>query len=124
MRHSVPTLGTRERDKLRRALERKLERLGRAGQRDLSTAIHPEEAYPDVMDAATRATDENELFARADHARALARDIEHALDKLARGVYGLSELSGEPIPLARLRAIPWARLTEQEERSMSSGRGA
>jgi DnaK suppressor protein len=43
------------------------------------------------------------------------RAIERALAKIEEGTYGLSDLSGDPIPKARLEAIPEAVLTIQEE---------
>lgn len=43
-------------------------------------------------------------------------NIERALQKIEDGSYGLSDLSGEPIPQARLEATPEAILTVQEER--------
>jgi len=36
-------------------------------------------------------------------------EIDHALAKLGDGTYGICEVSGQPIPKERLRAIPWAR---------------
>jgi DnaK suppressor protein len=42
-------------------------------------------------------------------------DIERALQKIEDGTYGLSDLSGEPIPKARLEATPEAVLSVQEE---------
>jgi DnaK suppressor protein len=44
-------------------------------------------------------------------------DIERALEKLDDGTYGHSELSGEPIPLERLDAVPWARLRADEAKA-------
>jgi DnaK suppressor protein len=43
------------------------------------------------------------------------RAIERALEKIDEGTYGLSDLSGDPIPKARLEAMPEAALTIQEE---------
>ncbi len=40
-------------------------------------------------------------------------EIEQALRRIERGVYGVCEMSGEKIPQARLEAIPFARLTVQ-----------
>ena len=45
----------------------------------------------------------------------LLSEIDHALVKLDAGTYGLSEDSGRPIPVERLRAVPWARRTLEEE---------
>lgn len=41
--------------------------------------------------------------------------IERAERRLAEGVYGRSVESGEPIPDARLEAIPWAERTASEQ---------
>jgi DnaK suppressor protein len=41
--------------------------------------------------------------------------VERAERRLAEGTYGLSVESGEPIPDARLRAIPWAERTAEEQ---------
>ncbi len=41
--------------------------------------------------------------------------IERAETRLAEGTYGLSVDSGEPIPDARLQAIPWAERTVEEQ---------
>lgn len=35
-------------------------------------------------------------------------EVEHALDKLEKGTYGLCDCCGKPIPLARLEALPQA----------------
>ena len=37
-------------------------------------------------------------------------EVEHALAKFAVGTYGLCEVSGEPIPEARLEAMPATRV--------------
>ena len=37
--------------------------------------------------------------------------IDAAMDRLNNGTYGLDEITGEHIPVARLRAIPWATMT-------------
>ncbi len=49
-------------------------------------------------------------------------NIERALQKIADGSYGLSDLSGQPIPRARLESTPEAVLTVQEERSQEEDR--
>jgi RNA polymerase-binding transcription factor len=44
--------------------------------------------------------------------------VNRALAKLADGSYGLSDVTGDPIPLARLEALPWATTNVED----SSGR--
>src|SRR5437870_12199922 len=40
-------------------------------------------------------------------------EIDHALKRIELGTYGVCEMSGKPIPRARLEAIPFARFTVQ-----------
>ena len=37
-----------------------------------------------------------------------------ALQRLEEGTYSLSEVSGHPIPLERLEALPWATTTVED----------
>ena len=62
---------------------------------------------PDLLDAARRGT-------RRATARG-ARSRREGRKALSDGTYGLSVESGEPIPDARLEAIPWAERTAEEQ---------
>lgn len=42
-------------------------------------------------------------------------EIDEALKRIHRRTYGVCELTGKPIPKARLEAIPWARFTVQAQ---------
>jgi len=48
-------------------------------------------------------------------ARQMIADIDAALLRINDGSYGLSVISGRPIPRDRLRAIPWARELVEEK---------
>jgi len=112
-------LSDADRKALRKALENKRDDLLAARERNIGVARTPdEEAQADPMDAATRASDEAEVLGLAHQERALLTEIDHALQKLDGGTYGVSEVSGKPIPIERLRAVPWARLTAQEEEEL------
>ena len=50
----------------------------------------------------------------------LAR-VERALQKIDEGTYGFSDVSGQPIPDARLEAMPEAINTVQEQRKHEHG---
>ncbi len=58
--------------------------------------------------------DDEVVSALDDRARARVLAIRRALDRVERGIYGLSVDSGEPIEIERLRAIPWAERTAAE----------
>jgi len=55
----------------------------------------------------------DEAIHRVDERR--LRAIDRALAKIGEGTYGLSDMSGKPIPKARLEATPEAVLTVEEE---------
>ncbi|MCW5556742.1 MAG: TraR/DksA C4-type zinc finger protein [Verrucomicrobiae bacterium] len=42
-------------------------------------------------------------------------EIEEALKRIEKSTYGTCELTGKPIPRARLDAIPWARFTVEAQ---------
>ena len=42
-------------------------------------------------------------------------EIEEALKRIEKNTYGVCELTGKPIPRARLEAIPWTRFTVQAQ---------
>ena len=44
-----------------------------------------------------------------DSERKILMEIDDALGRIENGTYGICEINGEPIPKARLEAIPWAR---------------
>jgi RNA polymerase-binding transcription factor len=93
----------------RERIERELKRLGHVDDGELSDdadpADHASDTYQDEYDEG-----------RADDLRAQLRAVERAESRLADGTYGRSIESGEPIPDDRLRAVPTAELTVEEER--------
>lgn len=68
-----------------------------------------EERAQDMTESET-----NQLLQDVDERR--LRRVERALRKIDEGTYGFSDLSGMPIPKARLDALPEAVLTVEEER--------
>ncbi len=73
----------------------------------------------DAMDAAASSAEAEDAYAYGERDRVTLVRIERALAKLERGDdYGVSETSGEPIGFGRLEAVPWARLTIEEEESL------
>lgn len=97
----------RERRRIEEALrgleqDRTLDDDGDTAQGDLGAELFEEE-----RDAGLRDQLQGELAA-----------VERAERRLEEGRYGLSIESGEPIPDARLEAVPWAeRTVEEEERA-------
>jgi DnaK suppressor protein len=48
-------------------------------------------------------------------------EIDRALSRIADGTYGLCQATGEPIPRARLEAIPYARYSVEYQRRVEAG---
>ncbi len=45
-------------------------------------------------------------------------EIDEAIRRIETGTYGLCELTGKPIPVKRLEAIPWARFSMDAEKQL------
>jgi DnaK suppressor protein len=99
----------------RERIEQALAALGQEGPLEGSERREPgdhdsEDLYQDELDAG-----------RDEHLRAELEALERAEARLAAGTYGLSVESGEPIPDARLEAVPTAeRTVEEQERYQRS----
>src|SRR4051794_30417522 len=95
-------------------------------ERELADLAAPEDPPTDPVDPGDPAPEllDAEIGAGlAERLRDELAAIERAQARLAEGTYGLSVQSGEPIPDARLRAIPWAeRTAEEQARYESAGR--
>jgi DnaK suppressor protein len=84
----------------------------------------------DEIDTATDAADDGELIAETGLDEELAEPLRGRLEAIGRaekrlkdGTYGFSVESDQPIPAARLEAIPWAERTTEEQDRYESTRG-
>ncbi len=81
-----------------------------------------------MADAGTDSMEREKAFDIASKEGRLLLEIDDALRRVYGGTYGLCEASGKPISRARLEALPWARLSleEQEklEKEQRAGRNA
>jgi len=51
------------------------------------------------------------------------REIDEALQRVEDGIYGVCEVTGKAIGLARLRALPTARLSVEAQEQLENSRG-
>jgi DnaK suppressor protein len=70
----------------------------------------------DTGDQATELDQAGRDAAIRDELRRTLAAVERAEQRLEDGSYGVSVVSGEPIPDERLEALPWADRTVDEER--------
>ena len=69
----------------------------------------------DYADDAAALAERERLLNESEFDRELVEKIDHALDRLREGAYGVSEVSGARIPIERLEAVPWATTLPGEE---------
>jgi DnaK suppressor protein len=83
----------------------------------LTDLAEPEDTDPaqSPADRATQLHDREVEEGLAERLRDELTAIERAEKRIEEGTYGRSIESGEPIPDARLEAIPWAERTAAEE---------
>jgi DnaK suppressor protein len=77
-------------------------------RRDSQETVREESGVGDSGDESTRL---NDLDVEADEDavdRVTLAQIERALGRIEDGTYGVSEVSGKPIPKSRLEAVPYA----------------
>lgn len=65
----------------------------------------------DTADLASAMMDKEFDLSVEDQVEDLLLAVDHALQKMEDGTYGICDMSGENIPLGRLELIPWASLT-------------
>jgi DnaK suppressor protein len=51
----------------------------------------------------------------------ILRQIDRALEKIEDNTYGVCDVTGEPIPKARLEAVPYATMTVKAQEQVEKG---
>jgi DnaK suppressor protein len=69
----------------------------------------------DYTDDAAALAERERFIVENEYDTELIGKIDHALDRGREGTYGVSEVSGRPIPVERLEAVPWATTLPDEE---------
>jgi len=77
----------------------------------LSEASADRNADPDNVDGGAIEVEMEMDIAMVQNARDLLERVKHAQDRMKKGQYGICEVTGEPIPVARLEALPYATTT-------------
>lgn len=96
-----------EREELRRQ-ERELEESSfGTSQSELSGETAFDEEF---ADAGTATFEREKDLSLSNNIKDLLLKIEHALERIDEGTYGICERCGNPIEKARLRALPYANL--------------
>ena len=113
-----------EQASLRKALIARLTELYRTVQADMDETRVASLFDPDPHDVGDDGVHDQELDFREqldDRDRALAQQIEDALERMRDGTYGRCAEDDQPIPIERLRAIPWAEYCAQHQAEREAG---
>jgi DnaK suppressor protein len=113
-------LSTIDTDEFRTLLEQERERLTKAVKflhdenpgsitEELGDIVEAGIDYNHLGDTASATFDRELDEGIGERAQQTIDEIDAALKRLDDGTYGRCEFDGEPIPVERLRAIPWAR---------------
>jgi len=77
--------------------------------------VRDEEGVGDQADEAGLLYDREQAIDDADFERDTLEQIDRALQRIDAGTYGVSEVSGKPIPIDRLEAVPYATTLVDEQ---------
>lgn len=88
-----------------------------AREGDIVETVRDEEGVGDSADEARRLYEREDEIVSNDLDEQQLEQVNKALARIDAGTYGLSEVSGQPIPLARLEAVPSATTLPNEESS-------
>jgi DnaK suppressor protein len=86
-----------------------------ARSRELDATVPPEDEIGDEGDEAKAVTDMEPALAENELDQDTLARIERALERIEEGAYGVSEVSGRPIPIERLEAVPYATTLVDEQ---------
>ncbi len=86
-----------------------------------SGAGNPSHMPIHMADVGTDTFDQDFMLGMAETERRRLREIDAALKRIEDRTYGVCEMSGKPIPKARLSAKPWARYTIESAREVERG---
>lgn len=95
----------------RRAIEARIA----AREGDIMDTVREEEGTGDSEDEGQRIYDREDEIVSNELDAQLLEQVKKALARIDAGTYGVSEVSGKPIPLARLEAVPSATTLPNEE---------
>jgi RNA polymerase-binding protein DksA len=71
-----------------------------------------------MADAATDNIDRDVFLGLVSFEQETLYEIDAALERIEEGNYGVCEMTGQPIPMVRLEAIPWARFSLEAQKSI------
>lgn len=104
-------MDTKKYAKYKKLLLEEKERILNTSKRNLEDIRTDTDDLPDEADLAATEISQNLAFTLRDRERMLLTEIDQALLRIENNVYGICEVTGEPIESNRLQAMPWTRFS-------------
>jgi len=80
---------------------------------EVSQALEPHSM--DMADSASDEFDHDLALSGLSSGQDALYEVQRAIQRILSGTYGVCEETGQPIPAARLKAVPWTRFTREVE---------
>ena len=77
-----------------------------------------------MADAGTDTADRDFALSLISNEQQTIKEIDDAIERIKQGTYGICEVTGRPIPAARLAAVPFTRYTVEGQRELERQRRA
>ncbi|TMF13679.1 MAG: conjugal transfer protein TraR [Chloroflexi bacterium] len=77
-------------------------------KRGIQETVRDESGVGDIEDEASLISEREAEIDENDRDQKELAQVKRALERIEHGTYGLSEVSGKPIPIERLEAVPYA----------------
>lgn len=107
-----------ERDRLLAQIRRIDDRT--AGRDRLDSQVSAEDFDEPGGDAASDTLERSQAMAIGENFRDMLAHVEHALEKMDKGTYGICDSCGKNIAKARLEFLPWAAMCAECRKRLSS----
>lgn len=107
-----------ERDRLMEQIRRIDDRT--AGRDRLDSMVSAEDFDEPGGDAASDTLERSKAMAIGENFRDMLAHVEHALEKMEKGTYGLCDSCGKNIAKARLEFLPWASMCAECRKRLAS----
>jgi len=73
-----------------------------------------------MADAGTDTFDRDFALSMASSEQEALYEVDHAINRIQDGSYGVCELTGKPIDPERLKAVPWTRFSASAENELET----
>jgi len=118
------TLSKSDMQRFRKRLEEMKEQITSSAKSCAQEVKKPDEATGYSQHQADQGTDDFDRHINLEvttNEFSLLKQIDRALEKIKDGTYGICDVTGEKIPLARLNAMPYATTTVKAQEQLEKG---